>query len=132
VFQKLPPPFSQYFQQVIDGLYSHLESTVIDSMYVGSKVAPTGGILVENRLGTGDVEETRAEFTANVVRALRNAHHGYFTELDRSRRPSRYLALVTGDLPETFSYLGVLFGIGMLADPEAMIRWRTIPVGLYD
>jgi hypothetical protein len=132
IFQKLPTPFSHYMVGVIDSLYAHLESTVIDSMYVKAKIATSGGILVKNRDGTAENEETRPDFTANVIRALRNAHHGYFTELDRSRRPSRYLALVTGDLPETLSYLGVLFAIGLLADPEALIGWRTIPVGAFD
>jgi hypothetical protein len=132
IVQKLPTPFSDYLVGVIENLYVHLESTVIASMYVKGKIAASGGILVKNRDNTAEIEESQPDFTANVVRALRNAHHGYFTELDRSRRPSRYLALVTGDLPETLSYLGVLFAIGLLADPEALIGWRTMPVGAFD
>src|SRR5207249_4885039 len=130
VLDKAPPPFGNYFGGVAEGLYRHLKDTVIGSVYVPTKLTPTGGVLVKNRNGTAEIEETAEEFTANVIRVLRNTHHGYFTALDKnSRRPSRYLALVSGETPETLSYLGVLFALAMLADPEAMIGWRPMPVG---
>ena len=127
-----PPPFGRYLCEVAAGIYQHLLDTVVDSIYVRSKVTGSGGILVKNRAGTSEDEETPAEFTANVIRALRNAHHGYLSVLDKSRRPSRYLALVSGETPETLSYLGVLFALALLAGPEAIIGCQLIPVGCYD
>jgi hypothetical protein len=129
----IPPPFGEYFCEMAAGLYKHLQETVMASVYVKSKITPSGSVLVKSRDGTHENEETAAEFTANVMRTLRNTHHGYFTAMDeRGRRPSRYLALVSGDTPETFSYLGVLFALALLADPERMIAWRPMPVGRYD
>ena len=43
---------------------------------------------------------SRPDFVAELMRAYRNAHHGYFSAADeRNKRPSRYLFLADGDLP---------------------------------
>ena len=80
---------------------------------------------------TSEVEIPTPEFTSEVMRAYRNAHHGYFTTGDRSNRPSRYLFLVDGNLPVEMSALSVIWWLAYLADPK-FVGWRHLEIGAYD
>ncbi len=84
---------------LLDGaasVYGSLRAAVLDSVFVPAKRTSTGDVLVRDKTLTTERNENADEFTANVVRALRNTHHGYMTLQDTRNRPSRYLALVTG------------------------------------
>ena len=107
--------------------YLDLKTSVINSVWIKGKVTPSG-ILVRNQKLTAENEEPAGVFTANVVRALRNAHHGYFTDQDNSKRPSRYLALVTGEIPDSLVVLPALWFFAYLAD-HSLLGWAPMPVG---
>ena len=126
-----PEPIRTMLIDGADGVYGALRATILDSVFVAAKRTPSGGVLVRDKSLASEREETPDEFTANVVRALRNTHHGYMTVGDRQNRPSRYLALVTGALPDTMTYIGILTGLALLADPLVMIGRPSYPRAAY-
>jgi len=126
-----PGPWRDLLEQGADAVYSALRDTVIGSITMPDK--NTGaGVLVRNSALTSEVLETYEVFTANVLRSLRNTHHGYMTAQDRQARPSRYLALVTGELPDQVTYIGVLAGLAYLADPTVMVERPAYAAHQFD
>ena len=129
-FDGVPEPFRQHLLTTSRQLYDELQAAIRASVWVPAKVT-TNGVLVKSRDLTGEREEPLAEFTSNVVRALRNAHHGYLTRSDPGNRPSRYLALVSGDTPDSMSHLGVLWALALLASPQAMLAFQPMPLAAW-
>jgi len=141
--QRMPEPFKTYLSEVNNNIYTELEERISSSVWRKSKITENAsGVMVrmvkkdrltkERRLTGEEKEESWPEFTANVIRALRNTHHGYLTSTDRTFRPSRYLALVNGDTPYLMCYLGILWTFSLLADPAAMIGWNWMPTGEWN
>ncbi|MBK3804040.1 hypothetical protein GAY33_33720 [Azospirillum brasilense] len=128
ILQTIPKPVQGVLMDATDAVYDHLKSTIMGSIFVPAKIKANGNVTVRNKSGTGEAEVTPDDFTANVIRSLRNTHHGYLTKNDTQQRPSRYLALVTGNVPDTMPYLGLLFSVALLADSEALFGWRALPV----
>jgi hypothetical protein len=54
------------------------------------------------------------------------------TSGDKQSRPSRYLALVTGALPDTMTYIGVLSGLALLGNSTEMIGRTSYSKAAYD
>jgi len=130
-FADLPSPFDRYFSNLASDVYQKIEQTVLDSIWVRSKVTPNGILVRDQELSK---EETMpvSNFVGEVMRAYRNAHHGYFSADRVSRnRPSRFLFLVDGNLPVEISALPVLWWLAYLANPEAMVGWKYLQVGAY-
>lgn len=125
---RLPAPFAAHLTSVAETIYDELLSTLRSSVWVKTKLT-AAGVLVKDRELKSEREEASADFAANLLRALRNAHHGYMTHRDRQQRPSRYLALSTGDVPDSLACLGLLWAVALLSAPEDMIGWRWMPVG---
>jgi len=113
-------------------VYDDLRTTILDSVFVAAKRTSAGGVLVRDRTLSVEREEDKDTFTANVVRALRNTHHGYMTAGDKQSRPSRYLVLVTGAVPDTMTYIGVLSGLALLGNSMEMIGRPPYPKAAYD
>jgi len=107
-------------------LYDDLRNVVLDSVWVPGK-RQAGTVLVKNRKLTAEIAEDEDLFVANVVRALRNGHHGYFTAGDPQNRPSRYLFMVNGNTPDSLSALPALWLLAYLADPS-FAGWQ--PLGI--
>lgn len=132
-FGTMPNVIRKNLVDAAEAVYTHVHETIVNSVFVDSKRTPAGNVLVRDKKLSTEKEETPAEFVANVVRCLRNTHHGYLTKRDtKSLRPSRYLALVSGNLPNTFQYLGTLFALAFVADPKTMIGWECLPVGAFE
>jgi hypothetical protein len=53
------------------------------------------------------------------------------SESDKSNRPSRYLALITGDTPDSMAYLGVLWALALVANPEDMLGLKWHPTAAW-
>jgi hypothetical protein len=113
-------------------LYRRVEDTVIDSVWLRSKVT-SSGVLVRRRDDLTQEElVARPRFVAELMRAYRNAHHGYFTEADdRQKRPSRYLFLVNGNLPVELVALPPFWWLAYLPDP-IMVGWKQLPTNHFD
>lgn len=74
---------------------------------------------------------SRPDFVAELMRAYRNAHHGYFSAADeRNKRPSRYLFLADGDLPAEIMALPALWWLAYVADPS-MVGWKYLPIDRF-
>jgi len=126
-----PAPFDTILLDIAADIYDNLRATIIGSVFVPAK-KNASGILVRNKDLSKENLESFDDFTANVTRALRNTHHGYLTNNDPSLRPSRYLALVNGSLPEAFARLGSLLALAATVDPETMFGWKFMPVGAFE
>ncbi len=129
-FTTLPAPFDAYFRDLTTAIYGELETKIMDSIWLKSKVTPVG-VLVRNAALTADNIEPNHKFVANVMRALRNAHHGYFTSPDGSKRSSRYLYPITGNVPDSITTLPALWLIAYLANPS-FAGWKHLQVSHYD
>ena len=127
---QLPAPFDSYFPDVADKAYRKIEETVVASVWRKQKVS-AAGIIVRNKDLTSETAVSPSEFTSEVMRAYRNAHHGYFSAGDRGNRPSRYLFLVDGNLPVEMSALPVLWWLTYLADPK-FVGWEHLEISAYD
>ncbi|MBD3676520.1 MAG: hypothetical protein HUJ26_23665, partial [Planctomycetaceae bacterium] len=110
--------------------YDELRKVVIESVWYKQKVTNTG-VLVKKKNLIDEVEESQDVFVANVMRALRNGHHGYFTEGEKQKRPSRYLSLVTGETPDSMIQLPMLWFLAYLADPK-ILDWEPLQIGGYE
>lgn len=128
----LPEPYRSYLDEISSKVYLELQTVVKDSVWIASKVE-TDGVMVKDRTLQSENKESWPDFVSNVMRVFRNTHHGYLTTADeKSKRPSRYLAMVNGNTPDSLSYLGVLWALCLLANPKEMIGWEWIPTGFYD
>jgi hypothetical protein len=126
----MPQPFAGYFADVAARVYGKIEEAVRASVWRNSKITATG-IMVQNKAQTAEAEVPLPEFVGETMRAYRNAHHGYFTEGDPSKRPSRFLFMVDGTLPVEMSALPVLWWLSYLADPT-FVGWQHLPIGMFD
>jgi hypothetical protein len=127
----LPAPFGGYLCAVAGQVYRKIEDVVLASVWVKAKRTPRG-ILVRSNDLTSEEEMAPPEFVAEVMRAYRNAHHGYFSADPSSRnRPTRFLFPVDGNLPMEMSALPVLWWLAYLADP-GIVGWRHLPINAFD
>jgi hypothetical protein len=129
---QLPGLFGVELPTLADQLYRRIESIVIDSVWLKAKVTQQGILVRKKEDLTQEELVPRPRFVAELMRAYRNAHHGYFTDADGAhKRPSRYLFLVDGDLPAELTALPALWWLAYLADP-GMIGWEHLPIHSFD
>jgi hypothetical protein len=110
----------QAFADTTDNIYKNLKKVVMDSVIIpskrhGDKVSVKTSSLDSERLLDED------EFRGQVLRALRNTQHGYFSRGDSSMRPSRFLSLIDGNTPDDFPTLGLAWTVALLAAPAGFI-----------
>jgi hypothetical protein len=127
-FKKAPDPVGSYLCEFTRNLYGSLESAVLRSVWLKSKVQGTN-VLVRNKQLTAEVPETVSDFVGNLMRAYRNGHHGYFSSKEEPR-PSRYLFLVDGTIPDALASLPSLWFLAYLIDP-GIVGWRRLGLGIY-
>ena len=130
--ENVPEPFKMRLQQIAKESYLELLEITKKSVWVKTKITPNG-VMVKNSSLLGEQEQRWPEFTANLMRAFRNTHHGYLTRSNKSHNsPSRYLTLVNGDIPDSISILGALWAIALIAAPQKMIGWQPMPISYFD
>jgi hypothetical protein len=110
--------------------YDALVGGIKSSVVIRSKVT-SDSVLVRNKALSAESAESLETFVANVVRALRNAHHGYLTANDHANRPARYLSLVDGSLPGDVSLLAAFWAWCAIIDPEQFLGRPWVSVGGY-
>jgi hypothetical protein len=127
----LPDPFASYFADLAAQVYHKIEETVLASVWRPGKVTP-GGVLVRDRDLANESPMPVPQFVAEVMRAYRNAHHGYFSADPTSQnRPRRFLYLVNGNLPVEMSALPALWWLAYLAD-QGLVGWKPLAINAYD
>src|SRR5262249_43990549 len=130
-FAGLPAPFDGYFTDLTAQVYRKVEETVLASVWRPGKVTASGVMVRDKNLGAESPMPV-PQFVAEVMRAYRNAHHGYFSADPLSQtRPSPFLFPVTGNLPVEMSALPVLWWLAYLADP-GVVGWKHLPINKFD
>lgn len=130
-FAGLPAPFGDYLAGVTAEVYRKVEETVLASVWRKSKVT-SAGVLVRDRNLSREDPMPLPQFVGEVMRAYRNAHHGYFSSDPTSQnRPSRFLFMVDGNLPVEMSALPVLWWLAYLSDP-CFVGWKHLELDAYD
>lgn len=124
----VPEDARALLDSMTEALYRELRETVRSSIWVRGKLHDDT-VLVKAKSLADENGQSLAGFTANLMRALRNTHHGYLTRLDPAQRPSRYLALSTGDVPDSLSQLPFVWTIALLSNPERLVGWKTLEAG---
>lgn len=126
----LPAPFGQDLPALADQLYQKIQQTVIESVWLRTKVTASH-VQVRDKAMAAESPEPHADFVAELMRCYRNGHHGYFTAADKQNRPSRFLYLVDGNLPVELSALPALWWLAYLAD-SGMVGWQPLPIHGFD
>ncbi|MGA2253716.1 MAG: hypothetical protein ABSG53_03565 [Thermoguttaceae bacterium] len=128
---RLPAPFSSDLPRLADSLYDRIEDTIINSIWRKSKVTPQGVMVRKKKDMSQEELVLRPAFVSRLMRAYRNAHHGYFSDGDKSnKRPSRYLFLADGNLPAEITALPALWWLAYLSDP-GMVGWKHLPINTF-
>lgn len=104
----------------VNHLYNNLNETIKNSVWLDYRINGND-IIVKDKSLTNDINEDISLFTSNVIRVLRNTHHGYFSRNDQNKRPSRYLSLVDGNIPDSFSSLTLFWLLCLLEDRNSFI-----------
>jgi hypothetical protein len=127
---RLPTPFADYFSSHAGELYARVENAAIDSVWVRSRVSADGVRVKAKDLRT-DETLSRGEFVAELLRATRNAHHGYLSaDWPNQNVPARFLAISDGNLPVELASLPAVWWLAFLADP-ALVGWRHLPMSHF-
>ena len=126
-----PQSFGQEMIASTQRTYDELTNAALASIWMRNKVQPSGVSVKNAKLTTENIELPEL-FTANLARSLRNSHHGYMTDQDpKGQRPSRYLALSTGELGGRSPNLAAVWVLALIANPKVMLGWDWMPVGAY-
>jgi hypothetical protein len=113
------------FHAMAHKISNNLYCKIYNSIWVKDKII-NNSVLVKDRNLLNENAEDINEFSGNLIRALRNTHHGYFTRADRTPsrtnfRPSRYFSISTGELPDDLPSLAFLWFLLLLKSPEQFI-----------
>ena len=112
--------FKDQILDITSNLYDKLNETIKDSIWLKSKVN-NEDVIVRNHNNKSNNIENIPTFTSNVIRALRNTHHGYLTRNDRTKRPSRYLSIIDGNTPDNLSSITLIWLLCLLQDRDKFI-----------
>lgn len=128
-FALIPDPIGSYLCSFARERYATLQSGIYNSVWLKAK-AHNNHVLVRNNSLNAEVPEPIADFVGNLMRAYRNCHHGYFSSPGETR-PSRYLFLVDGTLPDAIVNLPSLWLLAYLIDP-GLVGWKRLGVNQYE
>jgi len=121
-----PAIVKNHLNQINKDIYNELSQTVLDSIWLKDKINASNQISVRNKQLTGENLEDLDDFIANYMRALRNTHHGYFTELDPIKNPARYFILTNGNIPDSITYLPMIWLLAFISNPNKFINFNTL------
>lgn len=125
----LPIEFQNYFQKTGETIYDELERVSVESIWYKTKIQGDN-ILVKNKDLTQELPKSKAEFTENYIRCLRNTHHGNFN--DKDNRNSRYLLFSDGNTPNSLTYLPILWLLCLLDNTENFLGYQLLPWKYYE
>ncbi len=127
----IPQPVRGKLQAIAAEIYANLEKEILNSIWFSTKRQGTR-ILVKDKSLSREREVPNDDFVADLMRDFRNTHHGYLTKLDAQKRPSRRLALTTGNVPDSITHLPVLWWLSFLSSVGGVANWSPQSLGIYD
>lgn len=125
-----PPDVRSLLLDRVNAAYDALVQGIEESITIKSKLS-VNGVAVRNKNRTQEVIEPLEQFAANILRAMRNAHHGYLTSNDERARPARYLSLVDGSIPNAVTFLGSFWALCALIAPQTLFKRDWMAIGRY-
>jgi hypothetical protein len=133
ILQQYPAPYSTFFADECKRVYDNLHNTVLgtDGLWMSYRRTTTG---IQTRRWdetSGMFSErstlyTEDEFVGEVVRAIRNTHHGYISDNDERRRFAVFVSMHTGQLPDDFTAIPQLIWLAIIQNPESTILTECI------
>ena len=109
------------FHTMAHKISNNLYCKIYNSIWVKDRLINNSVLVKDRNLLNENAEEINI-FSGNLIRALRNTHHGYFTRADRTgSRPSRYFSISTGELPDDLPSLAFLWLLLLLDSQETFI-----------
>ena len=129
VLVTIPDAFHKYFLQIAQTIYNDLNDKTLKSIKIKSKISNSNGIIsikIKNKELTNESEISINEYTSQLIRCIRNMHHGYFSELDNQNRIERFVILSDGNISDLISYLPVIWLISFITQPEKFIGFKTL------
>lgn len=121
--EQLPLPWKDRFAKTCANAYDEMLRTIKSSVW-STKKKNTAGV----NIGTGSSSHVEAwpQFVANVMRDLRNTHHGYMPD-EKHKKTRLRLILTRGDWPAAATYLPSLWLLAFLCDPTEFLGWPSDP-----
>lgn len=124
-FKNLPPPFDGFFHQECNQIFDSLYYTVLGKKGLWMTYRKTAkGIRTREWDKYLSLFQDAAslcseeEFVGEIVRAIRNTHHGYVSNKDKKRRFSIFGSMHTGKLPDQFTAIPQLIWLTTFEDPR--------------
>jgi hypothetical protein len=109
------------FAAASEEVYEDLKKTILELVFIKSK-RTAGGVLVKSRRDPSrETMKPDDEFCGDVIRVLRNTHHGYMTRGDAATRPSRFLSLITGNISDDLPLLAIAWVLSLMVDPQRVV-----------
>jgi hypothetical protein len=125
-FESSDSHFLQGFSDANNKIYDELSPKILESIWLKNKITVENKIYVHDENLVKERTENLDEFISNYMRALRNTHHGYFTETDNYKNPSRYFILTNGNIPDSISYLPFLWFLSFLNSKREFIEFDSL------
>lgn len=129
--QGMPAGICALLSGARDSVYDRLKASVLGGVFMPGARQAGGGVSVAGRGGAAPAVETDDVFVGGVMRALRNTHHGYLTSNDPVEAPSRYLAILDGNVADDVSLLPAIWWLACLGDPVAFCGIPAQPLGQH-
>lgn len=131
--KQYPSPFSTFFPHECDRVYDNLHKKVlgIEGLWMAYR-RQAAGIQTRrwdknsNSFAENPKLYTEDEFVGQIVRAIRNTHHGYISDNDERRRFAVFISMHTGQLADDFTAIPQLIWLAVVQNPESTILTECI------
>ncbi|MFI5251776.1 MAG: hypothetical protein ACHQQQ_05005 [Bacteroidota bacterium] len=128
ILKNYPEPFSSFFQNESDRIYDSLYKTILgnEGLWMTYRRKSTG---IATRIWDGNLHMFTEnsdlinddEFVGEIVRVIRNTHHGYLSDHDKRKRVAIFLSMHSCKLPDEFTAIPQLIWLAVIQDPESTI-----------
>lgn len=116
IYKQYPDPFCNHFKNKIKRLYNELYKNIRKSIYMKQRISGEEIIIdLNNRKKDMNI----AKYTKDLIRALRNTHHGYSIDEDSLKK----LAISDCAIGKSIEFLGPLIILLILADNQRFFKY---------
>lgn len=126
--RNFPPPFSTFFPSECDRVYDSVHTKILgnDGLWMAYRYQ-AGQVQTREWNDKSKVFQDRAKpysedaFVGEIVRTVRNTHHGYLSDEDKRRRFAVFVSMHTGQISDEFSAIPQLIWLATMENPESTI-----------
>lgn len=131
---EVPSPFGAFFSSETEEVFDLLYKSVLgeNGLWMKYRSISAGISSREWDKNSGSFHDrafpySDEEFVGEVVRAVRNTHHGYISDRDDRRRFAVFMSMHTGKLADSLTALPQFMWLAGLLDPENTILTSCFP-----